>query len=252
MSDLAVEAKDLSVRFGDHRALDGISFELPKGGFLSIIGPNGAGKTTLLKTVLGLIKPTSGSVSVKGQMPASIAPGVIGYVPQVKMLDRTFPAKTVDLVVSGLNHKWPAIIRQKDREKALKVLKRMGALHLAERRVGKLSGGELQRAYLARALMGDPEIIVLDEPATGIDSVGEEDMYMMLEKHQKKTGATVLIITHDLNAVCHLCSHALLINQKQVGFGKPYEALSEDNLRRAFGHVGHDHDMMLFRMGKHA
>lgn len=245
MSAPAIIVDGLFVRVGGYSALEDINFELPVGGFLSVIGPNGAGKTTLLQVILGLNRPTSGSLEVMGVRPEHAIGSRLGYVPQVKMLDRSFPARAIELVVSGLRHRWPGILKAAERSRGRETLESIGALDLADRPIGKLSGGELQRVYLARALIARPDMILLDEPATGIDLTGEADMYHLLEKYQEETGATVVMITHDLNAVCHLCSHVLVLNREQVGFGRPETALSEDNLRRAFGHIGHDHSMLL-------
>jgi len=244
MSEIAVKVQDLVVKMGEHTALYDINFEVPKSSFLSIVGPNGAGKTTLLKAILGILKPTNGKVQVFEEPAHKAKPGQIGYISQTKQLDRTFPALAIELVATGLTRQWPWFISKDLKEKALEALKDIGASHLAYKSVGKLSGGELQRVLLARALIGRPELIVLDEPATGIDAVGEADMYLLLERFQKKYGSTVLMITHDLNAVCHLCSHVLILNQKQIGFGPRSEALNDENLRRAFGHVGHHHGML--------
>lgn len=244
MKETAVKVSDLVVKMGEHTALYDINFEVPASSFLSIVGPNGAGKTTLLKTILGILKPTNGEVLVFGKPAHKLEPGRIGYISQTKQLDRKFPALSIELVITGLTRKWPWFINKKLEEKALNALNQIGASHLAYRSVGKLSGGELQKVLLARALIGNPELIVLDEPATGIDAVGEADMYLMLEKFQKEHGATILMITHDLNAVCNLCSHVLVLNQKQIGFGPNLEALNDENLRRAFGHIGHHHGML--------
>jgi len=251
MSEIAVKAEGLSVKLEGNTILDDLSFSLPAGAFLSIIGPNGAGKTTLLKSILGFIPAFEGRLEIYGRTPDKLDPGMIGYVPQVKMLDRSFPGQALELVVSGLRRKWPGIVKSSERDKAVAALESIGAAGIAERQINRLSGGELQRVYLARAIISSPRMVILDEPATGIDAVGEEDMYMLLERYQHKSGASILMITHDLNAVCHLCSHVLLLNRRLIGFGTPQESLSEDKLRLAFGHVGHNHAMLSFGKEHH-
>ncbi len=251
MNDIAVRAENLSVELDGNTVLDRLDFSLPAGAFLSIIGPNGAGKTTLLKSILGFITPSAGRLEIFDTSPAAPAPGLIGYVPQVKMLDRSFPGRALELVVSGLRRKWPGIVKAAERARALEALESIGAVAIADRQINRLSGGELQRVYLARAIISSPRMVILDEPATGIDAVGEEDMYMLLERYQATSGATVLMITHDLNAVCHLCSHVLLLNRRLIGFGSPHESLSEEKLRLAFGHVGHNHAMLSFGKEHH-
>jgi len=241
----AVELENLTVKFGDHLALENITLKVPAGAFVAIVGPNGAGKSTLIKTLLGLVKPYSGTVRVLGQPLEKLDPGRVGYVPQFKTLDRTFPALAEELVVSGLRRSWPARISRQERERAREALARVGAEHLAGRAVSRFSGGEMQRVYLARAFVRRPELVVLDEPATGIDVLGEADMYRLLEDYQKETGATLLMITHDWEAAYHHATHVIVLNRRLIGFGPPERALSERCLREAFGHVGHAHAISL-------
>lgn len=251
-AEYAVEIEDLTVKYGDHVALEDISLQIPRGAFVAIVGPNGAGKSTLIKTILGLVRPASGKVLVLGEPLERLDPVRVGYVPQFKTLDRSFPALAEELVVSGLRRAWPGRITRGEREKALTALERVGAAHLAGRPVSRFSGGELQRVYLARAFVRQPELVVLDEPATGIDVLGEADMYRLLEGYQKQSGATLLMITHDWEAAYHHASHVIVLNRRLIGFGQPERALSERCLREAFGHVGHAHTVALeFVRGKH-
>lgn len=237
----AVEIENLSVKLGQHKALVDINFSLPEGAFLTIVGPNGAGKSTLLKVILGLIEPYEGSVLVFGENPHKVDANLVGYVPQLKTMDRKFPALALELVLTGINRSWPWQSRLRDRKKALEALELVGAAHLAKRPLGKLSGGELQRVCLARSFVRQPKIVLLDEPTTGIDAIGERDLYNLLESYQSETGATFVMITHDWHAAMNHADHVLLLNSKQVSFGPPAAALSEDMLRSAFGHVGHEH-----------
>lgn len=241
MIDYAVEAKNLSVKFEDHIALSDLAMQIPKNSFVAIVGPNGAGKSTFLKVLLGLVKPTTGEVKIFGKTPRQVNPNLIGYVPQFKTMDRSFPAVSIELVYTGLSRKWPWRLSKDARKKACQALDQVGATHLATRPIGKLSGGELQRVCLARSIVRQPELLMLDEPATGIDAIGEEDMYRMLEVYQKESGATVMMITHDWHAVTHHADYVLLLNRKQISFGSPEKALKEDYLRLAYGHIGHDH-----------
>jgi zinc transport system ATP-binding protein len=231
----AVEVVDLSVRFGDRLALDQVSFAIPHGSFLAVVGPNGSGKSTLLKTMLGLIRPETGRISIET--------GEIGYVPQLKTLDRSFPATAVDVVCSGVRKAWPFRISQEERLLVLGALTQVDAAHLADEQIGKLSGGELQRVYLARALARKPRYVFLDEPATGIDVAGEQGVYNVVERVRQHAGATVVMVTHDLSVAVHHATHALLLSTRQVAFGTPEEALGDDALRLVFGHAGHKHGM---------
>lgn len=225
--------------------MEDISFEAEEGDFVAIVGPNGAGKTTLLRALLGVIPMSSGRVTVEGSAPNAANPDAIGYVPQVKTLDRTFPARAVELVLTALRRRWPFRVGSDGRQRALDVLERVGVKALADRPLGTLSGGELQRVYLARSLVRRPRVLLLDEPATGIDLAGASDLYEVLEEDQRQRGTTILMVTHDWNAAYHHATNVLLIDRKQVSFGPPSVALDEECLREAFGHIGHAHAMMI-------
>ena len=242
---VAVAVDRLSVRFGDHEALRAVSFQVEAGCFVAIVGPNGSGKTTLLKTLLGLEEPADGRVRLFGKSPCDVETSVTGYVPQIKTFDRRFPAVAVELVLSGLHRRWPFWIAEDERQRAVQALDRVGAGHLADRALGELSGGELQRVYLARSIIREPRLLVLDEPATGVDRAGAHDLYDLLEAYQQRSQATVLMVTHDWNAAYHHATHVLVLDRTQVSFGPPEEALSARHLRQAFGHVGHTHAMIV-------
>lgn len=237
----AVEARDLLIRFGNYDVVQDLTLNLPAGAFLTIIGPNGGGKTTLLRSLLGLIEPTAGTLRVMGRPPAQMEPHWIGYVPQLKTLDRRFPARAEELVATGLLSRWPGRIRPPHSDQVREALERVDGLRLARRPLAALSGGELQRVYLARAIVRRPLMILLDEPAAGMDVAGEADMYQILEHYQHATGATVIMITHDWDAAHHHASHVLVLNRRLISFGPPDDALAEHHVERAFGHVGHPH-----------
>ncbi|MCX8104784.1 MAG: metal ABC transporter ATP-binding protein [Ignavibacterium album] len=240
-----VEVKNLSLSYGDIKILENLNFSVPENSFVSIVGPNGAGKTTLMKILLGLIKDYSGEIKIFEKKPDEINPQMIGYVPQIKTMDRNFPALAIELVASGLLRKWPWSVGGKEKDNSLKALSLVKAEHLAYRPLAELSGGELQRVCLARSIVRNPKLVVLDEPATGIDAIGEADLYNLLEKYQQNSKATVLMITHDWHVAHHHSDFVLLLNRKQVSFGSPEDALSEVNLRTAFGHIGHEHKVKI-------
>ncbi|MFH1276857.1 MAG: ABC transporter ATP-binding protein [Candidatus Eisenbacteria bacterium] len=239
---MIVTAKDLTVLYGERVALEEISFEVPEKAALSIVGPNGAGKSTILRVLLGLIRPDRGEVRVFGRDPCRTAAGSVGYVPQLKTLDPRFPALAAELVLSGLRRRWPGPIGAADRRKAMDALARVGAADLAKRPLANLSGGEMQRIYLARCLVGEPRLVLLDEPVTGVDAVGERDFYHHLEEYRDRMGATLVIITHDWQVASYHSTHVLVLNRRRIGFGPPAEALTEESLREAYGHLGHAHD----------
>lgn len=239
-SPMALKLDGVALKKGDAVILDDITFALEPARFLAIIGPNGAGKSSLVKILLGIEHPTHGSATVLGSPPGVRAKRV-AYVPQLKTFDRSFPATALQLVVSGERQAWPARTTKRERDQAFAALSDVGAEHLADRPLARLSGGELQRTYLARALVREPDLVVLDEPATGVDFLAEHDLNHLLEAYQEKTKATVVMVTHDLAAARHHATDVLVLNRSIVGFGPPERALSDECLRRAYGHVGHAH-----------
>jgi zinc transport system ATP-binding protein len=235
----AVAMKDVTVRFGNVTALENISFETAPGAFVAILGPNGCGKTTLLKTIIGLIRPDSGTVTVFGKSPGELSGMEIGYVPQTKHLDRSFPAQAIEVVATGILGRWPVRLAGSLRQQALEALHATGVAHLAERQVSALSGGELQRVYLARSFVRSPRLLLLDEPAAGMDIAGEAAMYHLIEGYLKGHQATVFMITHDWEGARLHASHVLLLNRSLMDFAPPHEIELEERLLHMFGHRGH-------------
>lgn len=236
----ALHVHHISLQYGDAPILEDVSFDLVPGEFLAIVGPNGAGKSTLVKVVLGLKTPHKGHALIFGQ-PAGVQPKRLGYVPQLKTFDRTFPATAEELVITGLRQSWPARVRPDEAELAAAALERVGAGALARRPLARLSGGELQRAYLARALVRRPELVMLDEPATGVDYLAEHDLYDLLESYQADSGATIVMVTHDLSAARYHASKVLVLNRRVHGYGSPDVVMTEECLELAFGHRHHSH-----------
>ncbi len=240
----AVELNNVTVKRGKFKALDNMNFEIDEGSFASIVGPNGAGKTTLLKLILGLIKPEVGEVKVFGKNPTKVPAGSLGYVPQIKTFDRSFPALPVELVASGLKAEWTAKIDKKIKEDICEALERAGAAEIANRPLNKLSGGELQRVFLARSLVRKPKLMLLDEPAAGIDATGENDMHKILDDYQSETGAAIAMVTHDWEAAYHHSDMVMLLDRRMICYCSPEKAFSEDYLRETFSHIGHRHEIM--------
>jgi zinc transport system ATP-binding protein len=237
-----IDVAHLTVAYGRHVALAGVHFDLPVGAFLAIVGPNGSGKSTLIKVLLGLQRPSAGSVRLYEQPPNQVPAAWLGYVPQIKTLDRTFPAIACELVATGLHRRWPLWLGRREHAAIHAALDRVGVSHLSHRAVSQLSGGELQRVYLARALVRAPRLMLLDEPATGIDVKGEADFYALLESYHHESGATIVMVTHDWAAALHHATHVLLLKGHQVAFGPPVHVLTDAHMRNAFGHVGHTHE----------
>lgn len=239
----AVRTMNLSVIYGQNPAFQDLDIEIPVGSYTAIMGPNGSGKTSLIKTILGLQNPATGSVSVFGLSPRRVNGMRIGYVPQIKTMDRNFPALAGEVVLSGKNGGWPVFLSRAKKNEAHNALERVGAGHLAHRSISELSGGELQRVFLARSFHRKPDLIVLDEPATGVDQEGEKDIYRILESFQKENRSTIIMATHDADVARHHADRVLLLNRRLIGFGKPHNVLTEECLERAFGHKGHHHGM---------
>lgn len=233
---LALRMERLHVHYGQREALCDVNLALPVGSTLAIIGPNGSGKTTLVRTILGLAHPSEGRLEVyPGQQELEL-----GYVPQARRHDIRFPATVTDLITAAHRRGWP--FRTSSAKAVQAVLDQVRGTHLANRSIHELSGGELQRAMLARALVRNPHLLVLDEPATGIDAEGSSDLYAILDAyHDTHPRATVVMVTHDLDAARHHASHVLVLQRGQIAFGAPHEVLTESVLRSVFGHEGHEH-----------
>ena len=240
----AIEVNNLSVTYGSNTIIRDLNFRVSEGSFVCIVGPNGGGKTTLMKAILGILQPSSGFVRINGNKPTEITADVIGYVPQIKTLDRNFPALPIELVVSGINSRWPKFITANNKFIAMEALRQVGAEHLAGRQLSNLSGGELQRIYLARSLVKKPKLLLLDEPALGIDYLSEKDINKLIDEYRTDSKATVVMVTHDWESAYHHADYVLMLNCTQICFEPPEKAFSEDYLRLTFGHIGHKHDMV--------
>jgi len=186
----AVEIEDLGASLNGREILTDINLTLPEGRFLGIVGPNGGGKTTLLRIILGLVKRASGRLQVFGKTPKDAArEGLFGYLPQHMNVDTSFPATSLDVVLMGLYGKGGAFrrISKNDKNRAGDMLKTMGMAGYEDHIYGRLSGGQQQRVSIARALMSEPRLLILDEPSTGIDVVGQEDFYTCLRDFKRNS-----------------------------------------------------------------
>lgn len=239
----AVVVDNLYVYFDRYPVLEDVSFKVSFGDFISIVGPNGGGKTTLIKSILGLISPRTGNVNILGYKPKEVPFEYVGYVPQAKLLDRSFPALAIELVATGVFGSWKFKLNKDVQVRCLEALEQVGISHLAFRPIAKLSGGELQRVYLARAFVRKPLILLLDEPATGIDLMSESDFSQLLENYQKNIESAILFVTHDWEYAYHHSTKVLLLNRKVIAFLDPIQAFTDEHLRITFGHIGHTHSM---------
>lgn len=215
MSREVIRCEALSVELDGVTVLRELSFSVDEGEFLAVVGPNGGGKTTLLRVLLGLQKPSTGSVRVFGLDPGS-TPGRTGYVPQRLFFDRDFPLSVMDAVLMGrIALKSPFQRYSKtDREAAGEALRTVGLSSLANRRIGALSGGELQRVLIARALAGQPELLLLDEPTASVDPEMKTTIYDLLDNLRKTM--TIVLVTHDTGTVSRFVSRVLCLNCSMV------------------------------------
>jgi zinc transport system ATP-binding protein len=193
----AIQIDKLSFSYRDTLVLKDVSFQIPEGEFVGIIGPNGGGKTTLLKLILGFLQPTSGKVEIFGQLPqASLSQ--VAYVPQTLRFDREFPISVLELVLCGrLSHlPWYGKFKRSEKKAALGALEKVGLIEFQDHSFGQLSGGQAQRALIARALVSEPRLLLLDEPTASVDSQAQADIYAILKTLSKSM--TILMVTHDL------------------------------------------------------
>lgn len=220
----------------DYQAVfDQVDLTIYEGQFAGIVGPTGSGKTTLLKIILGLIKPLQGTVRVSGQPVYKKTPPYIGYVPQLESIDWDFPVTVEQVVMMGRYREmdifpWPS---SKDRKLALELMERLGIAEYAKRQIRNLSGGQQQRVFLARALIGNPKLVLLDEPTAGVDLKTQHDILHLLAEINLK-GVTILLTTHDLNAIAAHLPWVICFNQKVVAQGAPEEIFTTEVLRQTY------------------
>jgi manganese/iron transport system ATP-binding protein len=215
-------------------ALEDVTFHLHVGERVAIVGPNGAGKSTLIKAVAGVLTPTSGEVTVFGSRPRRHV--CIGYIPQRSQVDWNFPVTVADVVMMGRSAKlgpfnWP---RKKDWEVVRRALETVDLLPLASRQIGQLSGGQQQRMFIARALAQEAELMLMDEPLTGLDTPSQESILALLDR-LKQANVTVMVATHDLDQAAAHFDRIMLLNRRLIALGAAETVLSVDHLLQAYG-----------------
>ncbi len=233
--DLALHVEDLTVSYGGRPALWDIDVDLPPGVMCAIVGPNGAGKSTFLKSVLGLVPPTAGHITLHG-LPYRAMRRRVGYVPQRSAVDWDFPTTVEDVVMMGrYGHlgwlRWPG---RDTRQRAHRALEEVGLADLARRQISQLSGGQQQRVFLARALVQEADVYFLDEPMAGVDATTERAIVGLL-KQLRARGKTVIVVHHDLQTVRSYFDWLVLLNVRVVAQGPVADTLTRANLRRAYG-----------------
>lgn len=225
---------NLRVELGANIILDNVNLHVDCGEVIGVVGPNGAGKTTLLRTILGEI-PYQGNIAFRISGSPAKKPK-IGYVPQKLQFDLSSPISVTDLVASAISRKpiWAGVGKGLS-EKVKGVLSLFSAEHLLKRRIGELSGGELQRMLLAIAMTSEPELLLLDEPASGVDVKGLSLFYRIVDDLRKKHDIAVILVTHDLAGVSCYVNRLILLNRSVIAEGVPQDVLSNEKLVKAFG-----------------
>ncbi|MBE2184328.1 MAG: metal ABC transporter ATP-binding protein [Anaerolineae bacterium] len=231
----AISVNDLTVAYQEKPVLWDIDLEVPAGSLMAVVGPNGAGKSTLIKTILGLIKPASGEVRVFG-MPYDQQRRLVAYVPQRGSVDWDFPTNALDVVMMGSYGRlgWLRRPGKAEREQAVDCLNKVGMTSFASRQISQLSGGQQQRVFLARALMQQAEVYLMDEPFAGVDATTEHAILTLMHNLQSQ-GKTIMVVHHDLDTVSAYFDSVTILNVQRIASGPMKETLTPENLRKAYG-----------------
>ncbi len=231
----AIEVTDLTVAYQDKPVLWDIDLDVPPGVLLSIVGPNGAGKTTLIKAILGLVRPAAGNVLIYDK-PYEAQRRIVGYVPQRGSVDWDFPTNVLDVVMMGRSGAlgWVRRPGKNERELAIQALEKVGMEAYTTRQISQLSGGQQQRVFLARALVQDATVYLMDEPFQGVDATTERAIVTLLQE-LRANGKTVVVVHHDLQTVTDYFDWVMLLNIRRIASGPVEETFTSDNLRETYG-----------------
>lgn len=232
----ALDVRNLSAGYpGDRRAINNLNFAIQPGERVALVGPNGAGKSTLFKAIAGLIPFTSGEISVHGEDCRS-SHAHVGYVPQHSEIDWSFPVTVYDVVMMGRAHhnRWFPWWQHNDRERVRALLAQLSLEPLAHRQIGELSGGQKRRVFIARALAQEANVLLMDEPFTGVDTSAEQEIMTTLDLLTAQ-GITILLATHNMGRAMRDFDRVLLLNGEVIAYGVPDDVMQVDVLRRAYG-----------------
>ncbi len=231
----ALSVDDLTVAYHRKPVIWDVAIDLPAGSLIGVVGPNGAGKSTLLKAVMNLVPRASGRVKVFGKSYRENRHRV-GYVPQRESVDWDFPVDALEVVTMGLYSQigWCMPVRKKHREAGMEALRRVGIADLARRQISQLSGGQQQRTFLARALVQDADLYLMDEPFAAVDASTEKAIVDLL-RDLKTRGKTVVVIHHDLQTVPEYFDYAVLLNMRVVAAGPIESTFTTENLQKTYG-----------------
>lgn len=231
-----IEAENLTVVFGKNVILNNINFKIYKGDYIGLIGRNGSGKSTLMKTILGLIKPTNGSIRIFGEPVKGDMYEKIGYVPQMHQIAHEFPATVGDVVKMGLYHKLGLhhLNSKADFEKVMLALHKVKMEEFVNRPVGHLSGGEQQKVLVAQAIVREPQILLMDEPTSALDFVMIQDFLRLLTELNKNYGITLIVIQHNLEILRPFCSRLFMLRRSIMYDGNPNSSQADEMIKRVF------------------
>lgn len=243
--DKAIELRDLTVAYNRRPAIEDVTLSVPRREMVGIVGPNGGGKSTLIKAVLGLVPKEGGEVAILGRTVDRRTRRLVGYVPQREDVNWNFPVSAFDVVMMGRVPsmkllRWPTA---RDKELVWGALRTVGMEKLADTRIGEFSGGQQQRIFLARALAQEAEVLLLDEPVSGVDAPSQHEIFDLLRGLQE-AGKTVIVTTHDLSCVAERFDLALLLNRRLVAFGRPEEVFTSQLLNETY-----QSHLMLLKVG---
>ena len=238
MDRLAISARNLGAGYNGVRVWDGATFDVRTAEFVAVLGPNGAGKSTLFRLLLGLLRPAAGELEILGGPPRR-GDARIGYVPQRRALDPDLPVRGRDLVHLGVDgHRWgvelPGIAHRPGDRRVQDAIDAVAAQAYADRPVGRLSGGEQQRLLLAQALVGDPQLLLLDEPLASLDLRNQLAMSGLVADLARSRGLTVLLIAHDVNPLLTLVDRVVYVARGQIAIGKPQDVITTETLSRLY------------------
>lgn len=245
MAKPIISFQDASFSFsGGAKTIDSASLDILPSDFVAVVGPNGGGKTTLVNLMLGVFEPDSGKVLLFGSNPKRVDKSRIGYVPQhASNFDLNFPGTVLEIVSTGLIPKKGLFnsLSSSDVASAEALLKMVGMFEFKNRRIGDLSGGQKQKVLIARALIGKPDLLVLDEPTVGVDSDSQKEFYSLLKKLNKERNTTIILVSHDTSTVSNYVNKIICVNQKVIS----HSAVKDIGATCAFSgihkHIVHDH-----------
>jgi len=243
--DKAIELRDLTVAYNRRPAIEDVTLSVPRRAMVGIVGPNGGGKSTLIKAVLGLVPKEGGEVEILGRRVDRRLRWLVGYVPQREDVNWNFPVSAFDVVMMGRVPSMKLLRRPTARDKELvwEALRTVGMEKFADTRIGEFSGGQQQRVFLARALAQEAEVLLLDEPVSGVDAPSQHEIFDLLRGLQE-AGKTVIVTTHDLSCVAERFDLALLLNRRLVAFGRPEEVFTSELLNETY-----QSHLMLLKVG---